>query len=82
MLSPDLGTNVRRKAKNLESERELRLVSLKTISTLVDAHRSTVRRWLTQASIRPIVLGQGRNGAIRYHWRDIERWLTSRAEVD
>lgn len=68
--------------KSAERDVELRVVSLKRISELVDAHRSTVRRWLSEAGIRPIALGQGRNSTIRYRWRDIEQWLTSRPEVD
>ena len=57
-------------------------VSLKTLATLLDAHRSSVRRWLREAGIHPIVLGQGRNGAIRYRWREVEAWLASRASVE
>jgi len=53
-------------------------VSLKTLAKRLDAHRSSVRRWLQQAGIRPIVLGKGRNGAIRYKWRDIQEWIESR----
>jgi hypothetical protein len=53
-------------------------VSLKTIAQRLDAHRSSVRRWLQQAGVRPIVLGRGRNGAIRYKWRDIQEWIESR----
>jgi len=53
-------------------------VSLKTLSTLLDAHRSSVRRWLDEAGIRPIVIGRGRNAAIRYHWQEIQAWLNSR----
>ena len=52
-------------------------VSLKTIASLVDAHRSSVRRWLREAGIKPIALGRGRNGGIRYRWRDIQNWLES-----
>jgi hypothetical protein len=62
--------------------KELKLVSLKTISELVDANRSTVRRWLAQADIHPVVLGRGRNGAIRFYWRDVVEWLTSQEEID
>ena len=58
-----------------ESER---LVSLNTLAQGFDAHRSSVRRWLQEAGIRPVVLGQGRNGAIRYRWRDIQEWIASR----
>ena len=57
-------------------------VSLKTLAGMVDAHRSSVRRWLQEAGIRPVVLGRGRNGAIRYLWRDVERWLESLQQVD
>ena len=53
-------------------------VSLKTLAKMLDAHRSSVRRWLQQAGIRPVVLGKGRNGAIRYKWRDIQEWIESR----
>jgi hypothetical protein len=56
-------------------------VSLKTLAGLLDAHRSSVRRWLDAAGVQPIVLGRGRNGAIRYRWRDIEDWLESRESL-
>jgi hypothetical protein len=56
-------------------------VSLKTLARLLDAHRSSVRRWLSQAGIRPISLGCGFNGAIRYRWRDVQGWLESRQYV-
>jgi len=57
-------------------------VSLKTLASLLDAHRSSVRRWLDEAGVQPIVLGRGRNGAIRYRWRDIEEWLESREALE
>ena len=56
-------------------------VSLKTLAKLLDAHRSSVRRWLTRAGIRPISLGSGANGAIRYRWRDVQDWLESRQYI-
>ena len=56
-------------------------VSLKTLAKLLDAHRSSVRRWLGRAGIRPISLGSGANGAIRYRWRDVQCWLESRQYV-
>ncbi len=59
-----------------------RLISLKSLSKLLDAHRQSVRRWLNEAGIRAVVMGRGRNGAIRYRWCDIERWLEQREEVD
>lgn len=57
-------------------------VSLKTLAALLDANRSSVRRWLREAGIHPIVFGRGRNGAIRYRWREVEEWLASRAPVE
>lgn len=57
-------------------------VSLKTPAMMLDAHRSSVRRWLTDAGIRPVVVGRGRNAALRYRWQDIERWLETREEID
>lgn len=56
-------------------------VSLKTLSRLLDAHRSSVRRWLHEAGIKPLVLGRGRNGAIRYLWTDVEQWMDSLERV-
>jgi transposase-like protein len=55
-------------------------VSLKTLAQMLDAHRSSVRRWLQEAGIRPIALGRGRNGAIRYRWQEIQAWLNSREQ--
>ena len=57
-------------------------VSLKTLSTLLDAHRSSVRRWLQEAGIKPVALGKGKNGAIRYKWKDVESWLDSQHNVE
>ena len=42
----------------------------------------SVRRWLSDAGIKPVVMGRGRNGAIRYRWRDIEDWLESLDTVE
>jgi hypothetical protein len=61
---------------------DFRLVSLKSIAELVDAHRSSVCRWLDEEGMRPIVMGRGRNSAIRYRWSDIKRWLEQREEID
>ena len=57
-------------------------VGLKTLARQLDAHRSSVRRWLQEAGIRPVVLGRGRNGAVRYRWTDIQAWLASLRPVD
>jgi hypothetical protein len=56
-------------------------VSLKTLAHQLDAHRSSVRRWLSEAGVHPIVLGRGRNAGLRYRWRDIERWLETRHQT-
>lgn len=56
-------------------------VSLKTLADMLDAHRSSVRRWLNQAGINPVVLGRGKNGAIRYRWSDVYDWLNSLDQV-
>lgn len=63
-------------------ETERLAVSLKTLAHMLDAHRSSVRRWLQEAGIRPIAFGRGRNGAIRYKWRDVQDWITSREHVE
>lgn len=57
-------------------------VSLKTLAVRLDAHRSSVRRWLREAGIQPIAISDQKNGAIRYRWSDIEAWLASREYVD
>ena len=57
-------------------------VSLQTLAKLMDAHRTTVRRWLKEAGVRPVAIGQGRNGGIRYRWEDVQAWLDSLEYVD
>lgn len=57
------------------------VVSLATLAGMLDAHRSTVRRWLREAGIQPITVGRGRNGAIRYRWIEIQQWLDSLENV-
>lgn len=56
-------------------------VSLGTLSQMLDAGRSSVRRWLAEAGIRPIAVGQGAKGAIRYRWSEVEARLESRENV-
>ena len=70
--------NSRKKDKTDNIENERLVVSLGTLAGMLDAHRSSVRRWLQEAGIRPIVLGGGRNGAIRYRWCDIQDWLEAK----
>jgi hypothetical protein len=61
---------------------KFRTVSLKSIAELLDTTRSSARRWLKEAGIRPIALGRGAKGAIRYRWQDVEAWLSSREYVE
>ena len=60
----------------------IRLVSLKTVAAMADADRSTIRRWLRNADIQPVVVGRGRSGAIRYRWREVQDWLKSLHTAD
>lgn len=55
----------------------LRLVSVKTLASELDASGTPVRRWLQEAGIDPVVIGRGRNGAVRYFWSDVQRWVDS-----
>ena len=68
--------------KIIEKESNRILVSLRTLAGMLDAHRSTVRRWLTEAGIRPAAVGRGPKGAIRYRWKDIQRWLDSLEDAE
>jgi hypothetical protein len=61
---------------------EFRAVSLKAIADLLDTTRSSARRWLREAGIRPISLGRGAKGAIRYRWTEVVAWLKSRQYVE
>ena len=56
-------------------------VSLKTLAKWLDAHRSSVRRWLTEDGIYPVTIGHGRRGAIRYNLQEVEDWMESRKSV-
>jgi hypothetical protein len=40
------------------------------------------RRYESSLPGSGVVLGRGRNGAIRYRWADIEAWLASLPQVD
>ena len=56
-------------------------VSLAAVGRLVNADRSSVRRWLREAGVRAFVFGSGRNAAVRFRAADVEAWLASRASV-
>ncbi len=64
------------------SKPEPLIVSLKTLSKEMDANRSSVRRWLKEADIQPIAIGQERKGAIRYRWPEVREWLESRQYIE
>lgn len=73
---------MKNKTNTHQADKDKRLtVSLKTLAYMIDAHRSSVRRWLENAGIHPIAIGRGRNGAIRYRWRDVEDWLDTREYI-
>ena len=57
-------------------------VSLQTVAELLDASRSSTRRWLKEGGIRPIAVGRETKGAIRYKWPDVQEWLESRQYVE
>jgi hypothetical protein len=71
--------------KNTRKEQEAvvmpKLVTVKTIAKMVDAHRSSVRRWLDEFGIKPLAVGTGPRGAIRYRWSDVEPWFNSLQQV-
>ncbi len=57
------------------------LVSIKRLAAHFDAHRASVRRWLDEAGIQPVALGNGRKGAIRYRMSEVKGWIESRPNV-
>ena len=57
-------------------------VSLATLARQLDAHRSSVRRWLRGAGINPVAIGNGQKGAIRYRWNDVKAWLAALREAE
>jgi hypothetical protein len=61
---------------------KFRILSLKSIAEMLDTTRSSARRWLKEAGIRPVALSRGAKGAIRYKWKDIEAWLNSLEYVE
>ena len=57
------------------------MVSLKKLAKRFDADRSTVRRWLDEAGVEAIAMGNGPRSAIRYRLADVEQWLKKRPTV-
>lgn len=60
-----------------DAKSPVQLVSLKTLAQELDASRTSVHRWLEAAGIKPVVVGRGRNGSIRYTRSDVQHWLES-----
>ena len=58
-----------------------KLVCLKTLAKMLDAHRTSVRRWLAEAGIFPFAVGTGPKGAIRFLWEEVEPWLVGLRRV-
>lgn len=54
------------------------LTTLDELARLLHAHRTSVRRWLRDAGVQAVILGGGRNGAVRYRCGDVRRWLADR----
>ncbi len=71
-----------RKTAQLDSDLEPLAISLKALATRLDTSRSSVRRWLSEAGIRPIAMGNGPKSAIRYRWSEVRSWLEARAVVE
>ena len=61
---------------------EARIISLKSVAELIDTPRFSARRWLKEAGIRPVAVGRGAKGAIRYRWNEVAAWLKSRQYVE
>ena len=80
------GIQARKSVKTKSSRRRPQAqrvtVSLRTLAGMLDAGRSSVRRWLKAAGIQPIAMNDGPKGALRYRWTDIEAWLESRESVE
>ena len=69
-------------SKNNEKVPTRRLVSLRSLAIELDAHRTSVRRWLTDSNIHPIALSECRRGAIRYLRSEVDKWLIGRDRCD
>lgn len=66
----------------LDLDTEPLVISLEALAAKLDADRATVRRWLRDAGIRPIAMGNGPKSAIRYRWSEVRSWLQARAIVE
>lgn len=56
------------------------LVSLNDLATLWRLSRSTVRRALRRAGIRPYRVGGGLNSTLRYDAEEVARWFEQQRE--
>ena len=80
-------TRPKRKTQEASTNRgnplgEYQTVSLRSVAELLDTSRSSARRWLREAGIRPVSVGRGRKGAIRYRMGDVREWMESLRHVD
>jgi hypothetical protein len=64
------------------TEADWQFLSLKSLAQLLDTTRSSARRWMKEAGVLPVVLGRGRNGAIRFRRDDVEKWISSRERIE
>jgi hypothetical protein len=86
-MSKENNNSIRRQGPQDDSDtwtppEEFRAVSLKSIAELLDTTRSSARRWLKEAGVRPLSFGRGAKGAIRCRWTEVEVWLQSRQYVE
>jgi hypothetical protein len=72
----------RNESSNSYIDPQRRMVSLRSLAIQLDAHRTSVRRWLAGANIRPISFGSGQRGAIRYLRSEVDQWLLNRKRCD
>jgi hypothetical protein len=57
------------------------MVSLAELERELAASRTAIRRWLREAGIPALVMGNGRNASIRYRAGDVEKWIASRETI-
>jgi hypothetical protein len=55
--------------------------SLKNLKTMLQADPRSIRRWLKDGGVTPVVLGAGRHAALRYARAEVDAWLASRPRI-
>ena len=56
------------------AQRASKYISLKSLATMWDCDRTTVRRNLETAGVKAFFLGHGKHGIVRYLVRDVEEY--------